>query len=139
MANMNYRDAVLGFLFVLVVVMVGFMVGPAIETRFFPVYGKFVLISTETDGKGTIAQFRYEKLRECQAQGFAWYVGELGAGSRQIPVKPTGQINPSRSVGVHVTTPYMMDVSEEQLRNGVRAEIFNRCHPFWITRSEIYP
>ena len=140
MANPNLtRDAILGGLFTIVLVMVGFMVGPAIETRFFPVYSRFELVeATETEG-GTIARFQYEKLRECPAQGFAWYIGELGAASRQVPVTPVKRINQPRSVGVHVTTPYLIEAELRQVKGGMRAEIFSRCHPFWTTRTEIYP
>lgn len=133
------RDAVLGFLFTIVLVMVGFMVGPAIETRFFPVYSRFELVAAEENGEGTLAQFRYTKLRECPAQGFAWYIGELGAANRQVPVKPTTRLNAPRSVGEHVTSPYLIEAELRQVKGGMRAEIFNRCHPFWVTRTEIYP
>lgn len=134
----HIRDGVLGFLFTIVLVMVAFMVGPAVETRFFPVYSRFELLSAEPGQGGTVAQFRYTKLRECPAQGFAWYVGELGAGSRQFTVKPTQRLNTPRSVGDHITSPYLMDLDLGQVRS-MRAEVFNRCHPFWVTRTEIYP
>jgi len=133
------RDAILGVLFVMVTVMVIGTFGPAIETRFFPVYSKFELVSADETEGGTVAQFRYEKLRECPAQGFAWYVGELGAASRQIVVEPVNPVNGPRGVGAHVTTPYLMDVDLRHIKDGMRAEIFNRCHAFWVSRTEIYP
>lgn len=133
------RDGILGFLLLTVLIMVAGTVGPAIETRFFPVYSKFALVSASEKDGGTVAQFRYEKLRECPAQGFSWYVGELGAASRQVVVEPIKPLNRPRSVGEHVTTPYLMDVDIRHLVDGMRAEIFNRCHPFWISRTEIYP
>ncbi len=140
MADPNtVRDAILGFLFTIVVVMVGFMVGPAVETRFFPVYSRFELIAVQESEGGTIAQFRYWKLRECPAQGFSWYVGELGAANRQVPVTPTTKLNAPRSVGEHITTPYLIEAEPRQVKGGMRAEIWNRCHPFWLTRTEIYP
>lgn len=135
----HVRDAVLGFLFVIVLTMVGFMVGPAVETRFFPVYSRFELLSAEETDGGTVAQFRYEKKRQCPAQGFAWYVGELGAASRQVLVRPTERPNAPRGLGIHVTTPYLIDAEMRQVQGGMRAEIFSRCHPFWVTRTEIYP
>lgn len=133
------RDAALGLLFTIVLVMVAFMVGPAIETRFFPVYSKFELIEASEKDGGTIARFRYTKLRECPAQGFSWYIGELGAASRQVPVKPITRLNQPRTVGVHETTPYLIEAELRQVQGGMRAEIFNRCHPFWVSRTEIYP
>lgn len=133
------RDLILGILFISVMVMVAGTVGPAVETRFFPVYSRFELIRADATAEGTVAQFRYVKLRECPAQGFSWYVGELGAASRQVVVEPTRPLNQPRSVGEHITTPYLMDVDLRHIKDGMRAEIFNRCHPFWISRTEIYP
>lgn len=119
-----------------------FILGPVVETKFFPVYSKFEIVSVEPYGKGqSLATFRFTKYRQCDPQGFAWYSGELGAAFRQLTVKmqaPTDNPAP-RPLGLQETSPYIIDATPDQIRRAVFAEIYNRCHPLWTTRSEIYP
>lgn len=117
-----------------------YIVGPAIETKFFPVYGKFELIDVKSVNGSTVGQFSYEKLRPCEAQGFAWFAGEFGATSRQVEVLPVERRSTTHPVGFHLTVPYVfVGASPEQVKSSMRAEIYNRCHPFWVSRTEIYP
>lgn len=118
-----------------------FTFGPWLETTFLPVYSKFKIISMEElpDGQAKVV-FRFTKLRQCEPQGAAWFFGEPGSAFRQLKVTVQNP-NPtsSRPLGTQITYPYVMDVTVEQLADATFAEIFNRCHPFWLTRSEIYP
>lgn len=134
----RFRDLLLNVMFVFVLIIVARMLGPSLETVFFPVYSKFDPVLIESTEEGVVAQFRYEKLRACPAQGFAWYTGDFGNGGERVSVEPVAQLTP-RTVGEHLTTPYLIRATSEQLRDDIRAEIFNRCHPFWLTRTEIYP
>lgn len=125
------------------VLLIGFFViGPWIETKSFPVYSKFKIISVErlTDTQSKVI-FRFNKMRQCEPQGFAWYFGEPGGAFRQLRIfidRPKG-VASIRPLGIQETDPYVIDASVEDLANATFAEIFNRCHPFWLTRSEIYP
>ena len=116
---------------------------PWLETRWMPVYSKFKVISIErvSDTQSRVV-FRFEKLRQCEPQGSAWLFGEPGAAFRQLRItieRPHGIDSIIRPVGVHVSNPYLMDTSVEQIASATFAEIYSRCHPFWLTRSEIYP
>lgn len=117
-----------------------FVVGPVIETKVFPVYSKFEVVSIEPYGDGqSRAVFKFQKLRQCDPQGSAWYAGEFGAAFRQLPMKIDGQSGSVRPLGEQLTSPYIIDATPEMVAEGVFAEIFSRCHPFWQTRSSIYP
>lgn len=113
-------------------------VGPAVETRFFPVYSKFVVEEVRVVEGGTMARFRFTKYRECNARGWAWFIGDFGAISRQVEVRPTD--DPIiRPMGESVSNPYFIAAAPEQVRDQMHAEIYSRCHPLWLTRSVVYP
>ena len=141
---MNWRQALnfaLSSCGALVLMMGIFTIGPEIETRFWPVYSKFEIVSIEPYGKDqSLATFRYNKLRQCAPQGFAWYAGELGGAFRQLTVKTetptTGTVRP---LGLQLSSPYVIDAKPETIRSAVFAELYSRCWPLWTTRSVIYP
>lgn len=118
-----------------------FTLGPAWETRFYPAYSKFTIASIRQapDG-GSLVKFTYTKLRACEPLGFRWFIGEPGAAFRQLDVvseRPGPRIN--RPIGTHTSVEYKVDVTPEALVNQGFASIYSNCHPFWITRSVIYP
>jgi hypothetical protein len=125
------------------VFMMGFYtIGPIIETMFFPAYGKFRLISVEPYGDSqSRAVFRFEKRRACTPAGFAWFNGEMGNSYQVVDfrIEGSGGSGITRPPGQHVSNPYIIDVSPNDVRTRLLGEIYSRCHPFWITRSEVYP
>lgn len=120
-----------------------FVIGPWLETKWFPVYSKFQIIKAEKySDHESLVTFRFTKLRQCDPQGSAWFFGEVGAAYRQIRIiiqRPAGVDSVIRPVGTHISNPYLMDITVEELANATFAEIYNRCHPFWLTRSVIFP
>jgi len=140
---MSRKDAVnfiLSSVAALVLYMGVFTIGPYVETKLFPAYSKFQLASVEPYGDGqSRVVFGYTKYRQCEPQGFSWFAGELGASYRQLAFRAEGDPGPARPLGANITRHYIIDVRPDVLRDGVFAEIYSRCHPFWVTRSEIYP
>lgn len=116
--------------------------GPVLETRYNPAYSKFKIaeIRQAPDG-GSLVKFTYTKLRACEPLGFRWFIGEPGAAFRQLEIvsdRPAGRrIN--RPVGTHTSVEYKVDVTPEALVSQGFASIYSNCHPFWVTRSVIYP
>ncbi len=127
------------FIVVLMAVMLCLWTGPAIETRFFPVYSRFEVLTADKTEGGTIATFKFTKYRDCEARGWAWYVGEFGAVARQVEARPVKDISARRPVGVSVSAPYLIDAEPDQVRGEMQAEILSYCHPFWLTRSVVRP
>ncbi len=124
---------------VLLSIMAVAFVGPAVETRFFPVYSRFVVVTAEDHEGGTLATFRFTKYRQCDARGWAWFIGEFGAVSRQVEVKPAEGIRQDRPLGASVSSPYVIAAAPDDVRNRMHAEIYSRCHGLWLTRSVVYP
>lgn len=125
---------------VLVTLMAIYAVGPNIETRFWPVYSKFRLVSVEPYGENqSRAIFEFTKLRQCEPQGASWFAGELGAAFHQLPVRIEGQQGASRPLGLQISKPYIIDAPPHLVEEGVFAEVYSRCFPFWTTRSQVYP
>jgi len=58
---------------------------------------------------------------------------------RQLDVKSRRVVPaPSVPVGRH-RTKLDVDVNPVEFANGIYAEVFSRCHPFWVTRSVVLP
>lgn len=116
--------------------------GPALETRYFPVYSKFKIVDlTETSDGGSEVTFSFYKRRSCAPSGINWFIGDPDGAYRQtelISARPTTIAN-NRPVGSHVSIPYKVDVAPDVLRARGFASIYSNCHPFWVTRSVIYP
>lgn len=127
------------FIVLLMSIMLTAWVGPALETRFFPVYSRFDILTMEKNEAGVAVVFKYVKYRDCAPRGWAWYVGEFGAVSRQVEVKPVNGVPPSRAVGPNISSKHLIAAEPQQVRDDMYAEIYTRCHPFWLTRSVVRP
>lgn len=127
-------------LFVMVLVLVVFTVGPMVETKYFPVYSKFTITNAVPTPEGLRVIASFTKFRNCNPQGYAWYLGDFGMGMRQLTtIQHIPYIPVNKPLGTQTTRPFeIKDLRIEDLPN-VSAEIYNRCHPLWITRSVIYP
>lgn len=119
-----------------------FIIGPELETRFWPAYSRFEIQSIRpVNDDSSEVVFRYKKHRQCSPQGFSWYMGEPGAAFRQLKVAPVdpGESPPIRPLGKNTSVPYVIDATPEQIQTRTFGEIFARCHFAWVTRSVIYP
>ncbi len=134
--------AVYGVLVAMVISSAIAVFGPVIETYLFPVYSRFevVEIAPTKDGR-TRAKFRFTKHRACIPHGFTWYSGEAGKAYREVDVQIDQDLSiPAvRPIGEQLSSEYILDVDATVMQRGVYAEIYSRCHPFWITTSIIYP
>lgn len=135
-----------GFMFGLLAAMVAvgalFVFGKPLETKFFPVYSKFEILSIEPYGvEQSRAVFQFTKYRECDPQGFSWYAGDPAAAFRQIGIRREGVSDSGgpRPLGTQQSSPFIIDATPDQLRGIVFAEIYSRCHFLWTTRTDIYP
>jgi hypothetical protein len=138
----RFLDLILSGLGAAVLVVGVLILGPEIETRINPVYSKFSIQSIEElPGGMSKVVFRYRKERQCDPQGFSWYVGEPGAAFRQLKVTPAdpSEASPVRPLGENTSVPYVIDATPEQLIQRGYGEIFNRCHGAWTSRTVIYP
>ncbi|KQT52239.1 MULTISPECIES: hypothetical protein [unclassified Aureimonas] len=134
----------LGTIAVLCGLYVFFLVGPALETRFFPVLGKmrFTEVLAQTKD-ASIVRTEFEKLRSCEYMGIAWYYGaEAGVFERvsMVPIRdPNDTSSPSRPVGIARAGPWRITIPAADVRTKSFVEAFHRCHPFWTTVSKFYP
>ncbi|GGE18015.1 hypothetical protein GCM10011390_41480 [Aureimonas endophytica] len=121
-----------------------FMLGPALETRYFPVVSKLHITEVDPVSKGiSLVRVEFGKLRDCEYLGIAWYVGpEAGAFERvsMVPIRDQDDTSaPSRPVGVHRAGPWRVTIDAEQVRGKSYVKAYHRCHPFWVTTSDFYP
>ena len=123
----------------MVLILAIFTIGPMVETRYFPVYSKFRIIETVAKEKGLEVTARFTKFRNCDPQGFAWFIGDF-KGLMQLPVRSIvlpGTVH--RPLGTQLTAPFLVQGLAAEDLQYLYAETYHHCHPLWITRSVIYP
>lgn len=121
---------------VVVALLFTFVLVPVIETRWFPVYSLFEVVSIEPSEKGSKVTFRFTKFRDCWPQGYAWYAGDLGRGLKQLNVNSRLSA-PRTPLGRNQTT-LDIEITPEEFAGPLYAEVYSRCHPFWTTRSVVF-
>jgi hypothetical protein len=121
-----------------------FTIGPAVETRFFPVVGKLQILRIDElpDGKSAIyAAFR--KKRNCEYIGIAWYLGSRLVSFERVPLilyrQPGDDASPNRPIGFQKAGPWEVAIPADEIRSNSFAELSHRCHAFWISTTEFYP
>ena len=118
--------------------------GPAIETRFFPVVGKLQILRIDPlpDEKAAIFA-AFEKLRNCEYMGIAWYHGSRRSGFERVPLilyrQPGDDSSPNRPMGFQKAGPWEISLPADEVRANSFAELFHYCNPLWVTRTEFYP
>lgn len=138
---MRFVSWVLDVAFAAIVLVLVWIIGPELETRWYPAYSHFQVLDVQPGKEPghSVITVEFTKYRDCFPQGYAWYSGDLGNTFRQIEVfsrrTPGSAILPT---GRHKVT---LDVAVDPIEfvTGIRAEIFNRCHIFWVTRSVVLP
>lgn len=122
----------------------GWAVAPTIETRSFPVYSKFEIVTAEQTPDGVLAVFKFTKHRDCEPRGLSWYLGEIGTSTAVNASAPEG-VRPNRPIGPSTSSPYLLEgITVSDLQTRVIAQLRNQCTIFgfplpWVTVSDVYP
>ena len=134
----------LGTITVLTILYSFFMVGPAIETKWFPVLSKMQVLEVQplTDQTSAV-RAEFTKLRNCEYLGIAWYHGSQQKDFDRIsmvPIRdPDDTSSPNRPVGTQRAGPWRLTMPAGEVRQNSFVQAFHRCHPFWTTVTDFYP
>lgn len=121
-----------------------YTLGPEIETRFFPVVSKLTIERMEPVNERTTSVYAYfNKLRNCDYLGIAWYHGQRNTGFERVPLilmRAAGDdSSPNRPVGAQRSGPWVVSIPMDQVRDNSFVQLTHQCHPFWPTTTEFYP
>lgn len=121
-----------------------FTVGRSVETAMFPVFSYFRIASVQEIEPNVIRlQVSFTKDRDCEPGGYAWYAGQRGGTFRELGVRtipPEGNQTGIRPLGAgQVSRPFDLLISADEFEAGIFADVYSRCHPLWLSRSEVYP
>jgi hypothetical protein len=121
-----------------------YAVGPALETRFFPVVSKLEILSIKpTEDGRTEIKAAFRKIRECEYVGISWFVGKRPDDFQRVSLVLMREANdtssPDRPLGYQRAGPWIIGIPIEDVRNNSFARLTHRCHPFWTTTTEFYP
>lgn len=119
-------------------------VGPAVETRFFPVVSKLRITQIRSDPEGnSLVYANFRKLRECEYIGIAWYHGNPAGEFERIPVvllrKDGDTSSPNRPLGLQKSGPWIISVPPDELKANSFARLSHRCNPLWVSTTDFYP
>lgn len=128
---------------ILSAVMVFYTVGPAVETRYFPVVSKLKILSIkETPDGHTEIRAAFRKIRACDYVGIAWYLGERPDNFERVPLAllrdPSDVGSPNRPVGYQKAGPWVIGIPPKELPRSF-GRLHHHCNPFWSTITEFYP
>ena len=117
-------------------------VGPAVETKLWPVFSTFKFESVQEIAPGrSRVVVSFEKVRNCEPAGYAWYLGTREGGQfSEVEVRSISTGSPvGRPLGRQLSLPFEVTANPADLRS-VFINVFHRC-PFqpWVTKSEVYP
>jgi hypothetical protein len=132
-----------GAVIVIATIFTVFLVGPAVETRYFPVVDKLIIDRMEWQGPSvTRIWATFRKLRECEYVGISWFSGTRDDFER-VPVilhREKGDTSsPNRPVGYQHAGPWDIGVPIYDIPTKSFARLSHRCHGFWTTTTEFYP
>lgn len=120
-----------------------YIVGPVIETRYFPVVDKLIIDKTEWQGPETTRVWAsFKKLRNCEYIGIAWFRGSRDD-FRRVPVilhrEEGDRSSPNRPMGYQHAGPWDVGVPLHELPSNSFARLHHRCWPLWTSTTEFYP
>jgi hypothetical protein len=136
------RGPVFWLLLILAFTPFALTVGPVAETRLWPVYTSYELVSVQeiSPGRSSVV-VAFNKVRSCEPAGYAWYKGSRESGQfAEIEVRSVSTgTTIGRPLGRQLSQPFEVSASPADLRD-VFINVFHRC-PFqpWVTKSEVYP
>lgn len=121
-----------------------YTIGPALETRLFPVVGKLTIERmVAVDPTTTNVSAYFNKIRNCEYLGIAWYRGTRADGFERVPMIVMRQdgddSSPNRPVGAQRSGPWQVSIPMDEIRVNSFVELKHQCHPFWPTTTEFYP
>lgn len=112
-----------------------FEVGPRLESAIFPVVDNVQISDVTPTDLGVSFYVRFDKLRQCEFLGIAWYQDNVRVG---VAFEPGAENFPAtRPEGDQFAGPWML-VGADRIE-GTRAVVYHRCHPLWVTVSQFYP
>ena len=132
-----------GVVFVATMILI-WIVGPEIETHYFPVVGKLNIERMEdAPGGQTKIWASFRKLRACEYIGIAWYRGDRKSEFTRVSLildrAPGDDSNPNRPVGFQRSGPWTVDIPRHEIETNSFVQLFHKCHFAWTTTTEYYP
>ncbi len=122
-----------------------YRIGPYLETQYLPVVSKLEILSAVPRNGGMQTELRaaFRKTRDCEYIGLAWFVGDRQTQFDRVSIilmRDQGDTSsPSRPLGYQKAGPWLLSIPPDDVKKRSFAQLFHRCHPFWMTVTEFYP
>lgn len=120
-----------------------FIIGPALETKYFPVVDPIKILSVEAaPNESSYVTGLIVKHRDCSYLGVTWFHGKRHGTFIRVDWAAArtneDQSLPNRPVGTQIGGPWIIGVRPEEVRDNSFADVYHYCYPFWTTRSRYY-
>jgi len=127
------RPAFIGWLLLILLPLYGPYM-PSLEGKLLPVTSKLHIEKVERQGDQSVIYVSFNKLRDCRFIGLTWYQGDRRLSIRFLD--KGGDSDPSRQVGPQLAGPWVISTTSLA---GSKVIVSHQCHPFWETRTIIFP
>ncbi len=131
------QDAKIAGRGLIVLIITGYLYYSAgtIEGWWDPVTSKATNITIKHDNWTTSrVSGNYTKLRDCEFIDLTWYSKKLKS---FVPAKFPGLY--SRRKGEHVFKDLFVEMPHDRLLESSVVHAYHRCHPFWVTVTDVFP
>jgi hypothetical protein len=120
------------------------IVGPWIETRYFPPVSKLTILAMHDDADGNaVIDAYFTKQRDCEYIGISWFRGQPSGDFERVPVilqrRDGDTSSPNRPVGSQRAGPWIVGVPSVDIPKDSFARLHHRCNPFWVSTTDFYP
>ena len=119
------------------------LLGPTVETKFFPVVGKLAITKMEavSDTETKIWAYFFKR-RSCEYVGISWFKRD-GDSFVRVPLQllrqPGDVSSPNRPVGAQTSGPWIVGIPKDQIIANSYVELQHRCGFPWLSITEFYP
>lgn len=111
-----------------------------LEGRYIPVVGNVdVQVSEGTLKHTSILSGSFDRLREdCAFDRIEWYLGRVDGRNARLDF---AFLEPSqvRDTGPNDFGPWLLHATDLQIASFVYADVYHRCHGWWLTITRFYP
>jgi hypothetical protein len=120
------------------------LVGPWVESHWFPVYQNWRIVRVERLGEeASRIWVEFDKVRDCAFLTVSWYRGDPVGGYRRVQldfnVEPGDDRDPTRPLGRQLEGPWTVSVPADRLYTESAAEAHHRCHLMWQSDTILLP
>lgn len=133
----RFRGFVLGVAISSAVLSGALTIAPTVEGRLFPVVDQTSIEVTPIGDRAMVIGSAHKR-RSCDFLRLEWFYGDPNGLAVRVPVE-FREGTKLRDEGWFDFGPWLLSLRAEFVEGQSYALVYHRCHPLWVTVSELWP